>query len=151
MGLSRIVTAIGDIDGVNTVFYAGEPYTAGFTRYIYNGRFHGPDTDPDFTFAETDPDTGEVTVSEPPLEDDTVQLFIVDRRPTPCSPIQELQAVIRPPDRVRGILRPIEPLRLTGIIFIDIARGELDPIEPTRLVGVISAPRLVGVIRKDCD
>jgi hypothetical protein len=138
VGLSRIVTAIGAIDGVNTVFYAGEPYTAGFTRYIYNGRFHGPDT-------------GEITVSEAPLVDDTVQLFIVDRRPTPCSPIQELQAVIRPPDRARGILTPEEPLRLTGVISTDTARGELDPEEPVRLVGVVSTPRLVGVIRKDCD
>ncbi len=151
MGLSRIVTAIGDIDGVNTVFYAGEPYTAGFTRYIYNGRFHGPDTDPDFSYTETDPDTGEITVSEPPLVDDTVQLFIVDRRPTPPSPIQELQAVIRSPDRAQGILRPDEPMRLSGVISTDTARGELDLEEPTRLVGVVSTPRLVGVIRKDCD
>ena len=151
MGLSRIVTAIGAIDGVNTVFYAGEPYTAGFTRYIYNGRFHGPDTDPDFTFVETDPDTGEVTVSEPPLVDDTVQLFIVDRRPTPPSPIQELQAVIRPPSRARGVLSPVEPLHLSGVISTNTARGELSPEEPVRLVGVVSTPRLVGVIRKDCD
>jgi hypothetical protein len=151
VGLSRIVTAIGAIDGVNTVFYAGEPYTPGFTRYIYNGRFHDNITDSDFQFTESNPDTGEVTVSEPPLVDDTVQLFIVDRRPTPCSPIQELQAVLRPPNRVQGILRPDTPLRLSGVISTDTARGELDPEEPTRLVGVISTPRLVGVLRKDCD
>lgn len=149
MGLTRIVTAIGPINGVNVVFGAGEPYTAGFTRYILNGRFHGPDTDPDFTFVESDPEAGEITVSEPPREDDTVQLFFVDRRPTPPSPIQRLQAVMRPPSRAQGTLNPVAPTRLVGRISTDRAAGDLQPPQPTRLVGVVRSTRLVGRIRKE--
>lgn len=149
MGLSRIVTATGTIDGVNVIFNTGEPYTAGYTRYILNGRFHGPDTDPDFTFTESDPATGEITVSVPPRIDDVVQIFFVDRRPTPPSPIQRLQAVIQAPSRVQGVLRPVLPTTLVGRISSDRTTGTIQPIQPTRLAGVIRAKRLVGRIRED--
>jgi hypothetical protein len=149
MGLSRIVTATGAIDGTNTVFSTGEPYTAGYTRYILNGRFHGPGTDPDFTFTESNPATGEITVSVPPRIDDVVQIFFVDRRPIPPSPIQRLQAVIPSPSRVQGVLRPVMPTALVGRISTDRAAGTLQPTQPTRLAGVIRSTRLTGRIRED--
>jgi hypothetical protein len=149
MGLSRIATATGTIDGVNVIFNTGEPYTAGYTRYILNGRFHGPDTDPDFTFTESDPDAGEITVSVPPRIDDVVQIFFVDRRPIPPSPIQRLQAVIPSTARVQGILRPVMPTTLVGRISSEQTAGTLQPTQPTRLAGIIRATRLTGRIRED--
>ena len=149
MGLSRIVTATGTIDGVNTVFSTGEPYTVGYTRYILNGRIHGHDTDPDFTYSESNPDAGEITVSEPPAIDDVVQIFFVDRRPIPPSPIQRLQAVMRTPARAQGTLSPVAPTRLVGRISSDQVDGALHPTTPTRLVGVLRSTRLVGRIREE--
>ena len=113
---TKIVTAIGNIDGSNTVFFAGEPYTSGFTRYILNGRIHATDSD-DYAFVESNPDTGQITVINPPKIGDVVQLFIVDRRPTIIAAVQRLSGQIRKlPNHLVGVIHPPKVRRLYGVV-----------------------------------
>lgn len=113
---TKIVTAIGDINGSNTVFSAGEPYTLGSTRYILNGRIHATDSD-DYAFVESNADTGEITVVNPPKIGDVVQLFIVDRRPTIIAAVQQLSGQIHKlPTRLVGTLHPPKINRLRGVV-----------------------------------
>jgi hypothetical protein len=145
---AKIVSALGVIDGVNTKFLAGEPYTAGFTRYILNGRIHQQDAD-DFAWSETNPDGGEITVVNPPEDGDVVQLFIVDRRPTIIAPVQQLTGhVQKQPSRLVGTVRPAVVPRLVGALATKKLSGAIRRGTTPPLQGTIKARHLSGVLKK---
>lgn len=149
MANSKIVTAIGNIDGVNVKFSAGEPYTPGLTRYILNGRIHAQNSD-DFSFTESNPGAGEITVSEAPVDGDVVQLFIVDLRPVVVSPVQQLTGTIRAPNKLQGALRPKKPPQLQATVSPKKLQGALRSPKPNQLQGVLQSKRLVGQLKKVC-
>lgn len=116
---ARIVLAQGLIDGANTVFRTGVPYVPGSTAYILNGRIHslqaarGPENP--YGYTESSPDSGEITVDEPPLDGDVVQIFFWDRLVVPVPAVTRLSGVIRE-TRLRGVVREPVVERLVGII-----------------------------------
>ena len=147
---SKIVTAIGVINGVNLRFLAGEPYVAGFTRYILNGRIHAPNSD-DYSFTESNPDNGEITVSVAPLDGDVVQLFIVDRRPTVIAAVQQLDGTLRKqPVPLSGVLTTPSRAQLEGTITKKKLSGSIVTQAPARLQGTLNGRRLSGVLKKGC-
>ncbi len=146
---SKIVAAIGNVDGMNTTFSAGEPYMPGYTRYILNGRIHAAHSD-DYDFTESNPDTGEITVAVPPADGDVVQLFIIDRRPTVISEVQQLTGTVRTTGRLQGALRPASVPRLQGTLAAKKLTGALRSPTPARLQGTTQRSRLVGQLKKVC-
>jgi hypothetical protein len=91
---TKIVNAIGAVDGANTRFYAGEPYTPSYTRYILNGRMHTSDAG-EYGFTESNPDFGEITVNTAPSPGDVVQLFFLDRKVPETPSVRRLVGVLR--------------------------------------------------------
>ena len=117
---ARIVLAQGSIDGANTVFGTGVPYVPGSTAYILNGRIHnqqlarGPEND--YGFVELDPNGGTIQVDNPPLVDDVVQIFFWDRLVAPAPVVQQLTGVVSKVKRLQGVVQPIVPKRIVGVI-----------------------------------
>lgn len=150
---ARIVTAYGAIDGVNVKFYTGVPYVPGSTVYILNGRTHRPDYDDGHI--ESNAGTGEITVKEPPLDGDVVQIFFTDTAPTQSSPVEKLNGSLQSqPTRLTGNLRPAKPVVIQGNISASSTPGRLQgtlrPSAPTRVTGVIKGGRLVGRLKEKC-
>lgn len=115
MANSRIITARGAVNGVNTVFSAGEAAEPNSLRYILNGRIHGPGTGEDYLFTETDAALGQITVSVPPEDGDTVQLFYVDRSTPEGVALPKIQGVLRTTSaRLTGTLKGTVTSSLTG-------------------------------------
>ena len=147
---TKIVTAIGDIDGVNLKFYTGEPYVAGFTRYILNGRIH-PAVDDDFSFTESNPDAGEITVTVAPEDGDVVQIFFIDRRPAVIADVQQLEGSIRKaPIQLAGSLQKPPTAQLEGAVNKKKLTGVVVARLPTQLRGTVAPKPLSGVLRKVC-
>lgn len=153
---TRIVIARGAIDGVNTVFSTGEPYVAGSTAYILNGRIHnrllprGPDND--YGYIELSADAGTIQVDHPPLVDDVVQIFYWDRKVAPAPAVQVLTGTVSEGSRNRpqGVIREQVPTRLAGVVRAPLVQGVVRDATPQRLAGVVRAQRIVGVIKDKC-
>jgi len=111
---TRIVTAGGAIDGVNVKFYTPVPYVPGSTAYILNGRTRRAELDDGYL--ETNPGTGEITVSEAPLSGDVVQIFFTDTAPSVSSPLEKISATLSTTTRLTGTLSEVKPLRITGVL-----------------------------------
>ena len=148
---SKIVSAIGNIDGVNVRFFAGEPYTPGYTRYILNGRIHAPSSD-DYSFAETNPDAGEITVTYAPEDGDVVQLFILDRRPTVIASVQTLVGAVHAhAPKLLGALTASQTSPLRGVLQTGSLQGTLrGALKTPQLQGVVKQGRVVGQLKKVC-
>lgn len=56
--------AIGNINGINTIFYVNFPYQPGSVREFLNGQLISADDDDGFI--ETDPSSGEIQTKIPP-------------------------------------------------------------------------------------
>jgi len=92
---------IGTIDGVNTLFNTGIPYTpntfAGFT----NGQLTKAANDDGWI--ETDPSTGDVTWKEAPKPGDVLQGFLLDTSAAlPEVVITKLSGTVRPVNDLSG-------------------------------------------------
>lgn len=94
MANTKIVNAIGAVDGVNKRFYTGEPYTPSYTRYILNGRMHAEDAG-EYGFTESNPDFGEITVVTAPVSGDYVQIFFLDRKVPETPAVRRLVGVLK--------------------------------------------------------
>lgn len=154
MAYARIVLAQGLIDGVNTVFTTSEPYVAGSTAYIYNGRIHsstlarGPDNA--FGYIELDPDAGSIQVDIPPEEGDVVQIFYWSRRVLPAPIVERLAGTVIVTTRVQGIVRTPMSLRLTGSIRTDGMKGAIRDLSSDHLAGVVKTDQIIGVLKETC-
>jgi hypothetical protein len=151
---ARIVLAQGAIDGVNTVFGCGQPYVAGSTAYILNGRIHnqtaarGPDND--YGFVELDPDGGTIQVDNPPVDGDVVQIFFWDRLVTPAPPITSLTGVVKTKQHLEGVAREDQPERLSGVVSAQRLVGSVRAPVSERLAGVVRTQRIIGTVKEDC-
>ena len=79
MPLPRWEVGIGTIDGANAVFTVSSAYLPGTIATFLNGQLKRSDFLDGWT--ESDPDGGEVTLSEPPKVGDVVQFFYLDTSP----------------------------------------------------------------------
>lgn len=76
MALPHFEVAFGAINGTNVVFTVSTGYRPASTAVFLNGQLKRAD----FTdgWAETNPSAGVVTLNEPPLDADVVQVFFTD-------------------------------------------------------------------------
>ena len=151
MSNTRIVLAQGLINGVNKIFSTGVPYVPGSTAYILNGRIHNRlGIDSDYGFAETNPDSGEITVDVAPLTDDVVQIFFWDRLVTPTPPISHLTGVVKAGPDLTGVARDPVVTRLSGVVRSNALTGTARDASPERLAGVVRSQRIVGIVKEKC-
>jgi hypothetical protein len=151
MANARIVLAQGLIDGVNRVFSAGEPYVAGSVAFILNGRIHNQASiDSDYGFIELSPDAGTIQVTNAPLVGDVVQIFYWSRRILPPPEVTRLTGNVDQSTRVAGVVRPVAPERLSGVVRAEAAKGVVRTPSKDRLAGVVRVARVTGVIREKC-
>lgn len=99
MTTPKFAVPTGAINGINTVFNVGEAYKPGSVAAFYNGLIIRKDDDDGWT--ESDPSTGEVTLTSPPLSLDTVNIFYIDT--SPAAPETVL-------DSIFGLLKPVDDL-----------------------------------------
>lgn len=79
----RFEVPTGTINGANTLFALSMPYRPGSTAVFLNGLLLRADLDDGWS--ETDPDTGALTLTEPPRssggDPDVLQVFFIDTSP----------------------------------------------------------------------
>lgn len=149
----RFEVPAGAVDGVNTVFSVSMPYAIGSTAVFRNGLLQQRDLD-DGWF-ETDPDTGVVTMKEPPSAfgyPDIIQIFFLDRSPTPAPPpgsvAFNLKGIIRASKSMRASLAP--SLQITGhISSAKPLQGHLDLRKDLR--GSIKAHQVMRATIRECS
>lgn len=75
----KFEVAAGAVDGVNMTFVVSAPYRPNSVAAFLNGQLKRRD----FVdgWVETSPATGVVTLNEPPIEGDVVQIFYIDDTP----------------------------------------------------------------------
>lgn len=92
----------GPIDGVNTTFYVSLPYKPGSLAVLLNGQLKRKD----FTrygWIESNPSTGEVELTTPPLLGDVVQAFFLDMSPMqPGEEVCSIRATLVEVDLICG-------------------------------------------------
>ena len=79
MGQTRLLEALGAINGVNRDFFAPLPYEPGTLRALRNGRLLARDFDDGYE--ETDPALGEFRLRRAPIPDDVVFVFFAEEGP----------------------------------------------------------------------
>jgi len=154
MPIAKIVVAQGPIDGINTIFATGEPYVAGQTAYILNGRIHNQrlarGSDNDFGFVELSPDSGTIQVDVPPILGDVVQIFYWSRvlPLVQAVALQRITAQVQSSTRLTGTVRVPAPAgRVTGAVAAKRLTGTVRTSQPQRIAGVVGVKKIVGVIR----
>jgi hypothetical protein len=75
----KFEVAAGAIDGVNVVFTVVAPYVPLSVAVFLNGQLKRRDFGDGWT--ETTPAAGVVTLAEPPIDGDVVQIFYIDASP----------------------------------------------------------------------
>ena len=151
MANARIVLAQGLVDGSNRVFATGEPYVAGSTAYILNGRIHNRlSVGSDFGFIELDPDAGTIQVDVAPVVDDVVQIFYWSRKVAPPPAITRLAGVVDEPNHAEGVVREPRVDRLSGVITAKRPTGVIRERASERLTGQVSSQRVTGVVKEKC-
>ena len=114
MSQPRFEVAAGAINSVNKTFVVSTPYVPNTTAVFLNGKAYRRDWD-DGWF-ETNPLLGIVTLKEPPIPGDVVQIFFTDAASTgaleeECIP---LHGTIREIEGLRGVQIEVEARR--GVI-----------------------------------
>jgi hypothetical protein len=134
MSNTRIVPAVGDIDGINVVFYVSEPYVPGSTAYILNGKIYSQYAARGgfnlFGFFESDPDAGQITVDFAPSIGSTVQILYWDRKPTVPPLIEQLVGTIDTVQILYWDRKPTVPPLIEQLV------GTIDTVD--ELIGVVS-------------
>lgn len=141
MPLPKFVVAVGAIDGVNTVFYTGEPYRPGSTAVFINGQLKRSDFDDGWV--ETDPVAGRVDLTEAPRGTtgpgtyqwtDVVQIFFLDT------------SLVLPGEEVTPLFGKIEAVEELEAHLVDISAKHGVVEEFGTLVGVVQQDGLHGVV-----
>lgn len=111
MAIPRFEVAFGAIDGFNTVYSVSTGYRPASTAVFLNGQLKRADFTDGWT--ETDPVAGVITLNEPPLEADVVQVFFTDSGTgvLPGEEVTPLRGTIKAAADLLGRLQPILELR----------------------------------------
>jgi len=96
MPLPQFDVPTGVINGVNTVFTVSAAYTAGSARVFHNGLLRRVGDADGWT--ESNPATGEVTLTEAPITGDTVVIYYLDTSAAPDPIVVE---------RIDGVIRSL--------------------------------------------
>jgi hypothetical protein len=111
----------GVIDGVNTVYTVSVAYQPGSVAVFLNGQLKRQDLDDGWT--ETNPATGEVTLTEAPRSigkcPDVLQIFFLDTTPL---------AIEQTVERIKAKLRTYQPVRGTLCDVVH-AKGKIEPVD----------------------
>jgi hypothetical protein len=117
---TRLTLARGTVDGTNILFYTPEPYVAGSTAYVLNGRvysqFAARGISNPFGYAESNPDTGEIQVDFAPQPGDIVQIFFWDRQPTREAQVKEVEVIVAERQEIIGVVQEPVPDVIVGIV-----------------------------------
>ena len=107
MGQVRFEVPSGTIDGINTVYTVSVPYVRDSTAVWLNGILLRRDLDDGWV--ESNPNTGEITLNEPPLSTgpclDVLQVFFKDTAPPlPETVVEQIFGTISDELEVSGVL-----------------------------------------------
>lgn len=146
MTIPKFAVPTGAIDGINTVFSVGEPYSPGSVAVFYNGLLVRIADDDGWT--ESDPSTGEVTLTAPPLALDTVNIFFIDTTPAaPETVLDNIFGTLKPVDDLTGNLTEID--NLVGSITVEALLGTLEE-EGLLAATLVEIEGITGTLEEDC-
>ena len=146
----KFEVAVGAIDGVNTVFAVSTAYVPNSTAVFLNGQLKRKDFGDGW--AETTPASGVVTLVEPPIDGDVVQIFFIDGSPGAADDTVEVSPLV-------GKLVEVDALQGVVIPYFEVqgALGAEAGLSGTLLgmdlisASLIDVEQLHGVIAEVCE
>lgn len=146
----KFEVASGVIDGVNTVFSVSAPYVPLSVNVFLNGQLKRKDFADGWV--ETNPATGVITLGEPPIDGDVVQVFFVDGSPNQPSDVVEVCPLVGTLVEVEVLAGSLVPTQELAGVIVDEAglAGSLVPVQ--EMAGVLNElGELHGVIAEVCE
>lgn len=146
----KFEVAAGAIDGVNVVFTVSAPYVALSTAVFLNGQLKRRDFGDGWV--ETAPATGVVTLIEPPIDGDVVQIFYIDASPGASNDTVEVCPLVGKlveVEALSGLVMPTLEVR-GGVVSTDGLSGALLNMDLVS-ASLIDVEQLHGVIAEVCE
>lgn len=113
----KFEVASGVIDGVNTTFTISAPYVPLSVNVFLNGQLKRRDFADGWT--ETNPAAGVITLAEPPIDGDVVQVFYVDASPNAASDTVEVCPLVGTLVEVEMLAGGLAPVQEVGGVVAD--------------------------------